>query len=323
MGRRKQQGTQEKKTKSRAGVRTRQVIIAAGIIGAVGAPVGFAATGGTLREGVRNGTATKETQIVGNFGSTTALTGGYVTRQSNLSSSGGGAVYGCRSGVGGSLANPPQNPCVRANNLAKGFAFEFNATSGDVVGTITSSSGGDTKKPFTTNATGVATGLNADRVDNLNGADIQKLVTDAAAAAAADATAKANASRDRWALVGANGTILKQSGGFTTVNCYQANANCYLDTGADATNRAVTAEILTTNGTNDAGTPIDPAVAGSGLTGETSAAPCGLDLVNCVPPGTENANVVVVAPRNSDGNPPTAAQTKYSFYVKVSAAPAG
>nr|MBA3746415.1 hypothetical protein [Solirubrobacterales bacterium] len=82
-------------------------------------------------------------------------------------------VYGCRSQAGGSRATPtPQNPCVRANNLSKGMAFELNATLGDVVGTITAGAGGDAKKPFTTNATGVATGLNADRVDNLDVAEI-------------------------------------------------------------------------------------------------------------------------------------------------------
>ncbi len=135
--------------------------------------IGVAATGNPLREGQRNGTTTRETEIVGNFGSSTGLKGGYVTRQSNLSSSGGGAVYGCRSQAGGSLATPtPQNPCIRANNLSRGLAFEFNSTIGDIVGAITVASGGDTKKPFVTNATGVATGLNADRVDNLDAAQI-------------------------------------------------------------------------------------------------------------------------------------------------------
>ena len=59
----------------------------------------------------------------------------------------------------------PQNPCIRANNLSTGFAFEFNASDGAVAGLITVGAGGDATKPFITNATGVATGLNADRVD--------------------------------------------------------------------------------------------------------------------------------------------------------------
>jgi hypothetical protein len=153
--------------------RTRSVVLATGLLVLGISPFAIARTGANLREGVRNGTATRETQIISNVGATTAVTGGYSTRQSNLSASGGGAVYGCRSGAGGSAATPtPQNPCLRANNLAKGFAFEFNASNGDVGGLISVGTGGDAKKPFTTNATGVATGLNADQVDNLDAAQI-------------------------------------------------------------------------------------------------------------------------------------------------------
>jgi hypothetical protein len=153
--------------------RTRSVVAATGLLVICVAPFASARTGGPLREGVRNGTTTRETQVISNIGSTNAPTGGYSTRQSNLSTSGGGAVYGCRSKLGGSAATPtPQNPCVRANNLSTGFAFEFNASDGPIVGLISAGTGGDTKKPFVTNATGVATGLNADRVDGLDAAGI-------------------------------------------------------------------------------------------------------------------------------------------------------
>jgi hypothetical protein len=153
--------------------RTRSVIAATGLLVICIAPFAAARTGGPLREGVRNGTTTSETQVISNIGSSLAPTGGYSTRQSNLSNSGGGAVYGCRSQAGGSAAKPrPQNPCVRANNLATGYAFEFNASHGDVAGLISVGTGGDTKRPFVTNATGVATGLNADRVDGLDAAGI-------------------------------------------------------------------------------------------------------------------------------------------------------
>ena len=155
------------------GPRTRSVLLATGVLVVGLAPFGIAATGDPLREGRRNGTTVKETEIVSNVKSTSALKGGYSTRQSNLSDSGGGAIYGCRSQAGGSHATPiPQDPCVRANNLSRGLAFEFNATVGDIVGAITAGGGGDSKKPFTTNATGVATGLNADRVDNLDASGI-------------------------------------------------------------------------------------------------------------------------------------------------------
>ena len=153
--------------------RTRSVIAATGLLVIIAAPFAGAATGDNLREGVRNGTTTRETEIVSNINSTNALKGGYSTRQSNLSASGGGAIYGCRSKAGGSAAKPlPQNPCVRANNLSTGLAFEFNAANGDVGGLISVGPGGDAKRPFTTNATGVATGLNADEVDGLDAAQI-------------------------------------------------------------------------------------------------------------------------------------------------------
>jgi hypothetical protein len=153
--------------------RTRSVVLATGLLVLGITPFAAARTGSNIREGLRNGTATRETQIISNVAATTGTTGGYSTRQSNLSSSGGGAVYGCRSGAGGSAATPrPQNPCIRANNLSSGLAFEFNASNGDTGGLITVGTGGDAKMQFTTNATGVATGLNSDEVDGLDAAQI-------------------------------------------------------------------------------------------------------------------------------------------------------
>lgn len=87
----------------------------------------------------------------------------YGTRQSNKKDGdGGGAIYGCRS-------NPGNEPCIRANNLKGGRAFEF-VTIGKEGGRI--EIGGDkTGAPLTTNATGVATGFNADKVDGKEAAD--------------------------------------------------------------------------------------------------------------------------------------------------------
>lgn len=292
--------------------RTRSVLLATGVLAVVIAPLGIAATGDTLREGVRNGTSTSETEIISNIGSSTGIKGGYSTRQSNLSSSGGGAIYGCRSQAGGSPAKPnPQNPCLRANNLSRGLAFEFQSTLGDIGGSIVVAGGGDSKIPFVTNATGVATGLNADEVDGQSASEIL-------AAAAADAKTKADAaaaaSKTRWLLVGADGTIVKQTGGFSLVNCYAANANCYIDGGGDMRNKGITATIVTANNP-DAGTDVE-------LTGDISAAPCFFDFVNCGPAGTDtgnggNAGVFVVTPRNSDGTAPIAGD-RYPFYAVIS-----
>jgi hypothetical protein len=118
---------------------------------------------------------TKETQIIANLS-------GYGTRQSNKSSSGGGAIYGCRSGAGGTAAG--NRPCIRANNLSSGSAFEF-ATTGTQGGLITT--GNANGRPFTTNATAVATGLNADRLDGKDAADfLGKTETAATATTAAN-----------------------------------------------------------------------------------------------------------------------------------------
>ena len=123
--------------------------------------------GNNVRGGARNPSSdarrayTKETEIIANLST-------YGTRQSNKSTNGGGAVYGCRSAAGGT---PKGNePCVRASNLEAGRAFEFNSNSGTEVGAIT---GPATAAPFTTTATGVATGLNADKVDGKDATDLQ------------------------------------------------------------------------------------------------------------------------------------------------------
>ena len=144
------------------------IIAAALLVALMVAPfAGAFGEGNNVRGGARNPSAdarkayTKETEIIANLST-------YGTRQSNKSNNGGGAVYGCRSAAGGT---PKGNePCVRASNLADGRAFEFNANGGTEVGAIT---GPAAAAPFTTTATGVATGLNADKVDGKDATDLQ------------------------------------------------------------------------------------------------------------------------------------------------------
>jgi len=107
-----------------------------------------------------SGAFTSETQVIANNAT-------YGTRQSNKSDTGGGAIYGCRAKEGGT--DKGSQPCIRVNNLAAGRAFEFT-TGGLEVGRITSTN--TAAAPFTTNATGVATGLNSDKVDGKNADDI-------------------------------------------------------------------------------------------------------------------------------------------------------
>ena len=86
----------------------------------------------------------------------------YGTRQSNKKDGdGGGAIYGCRSDFG-------KEPCVRANNLKGGRAFEFT-TKGKEGGSI--EVGDTTGPPFTTNATGKVANLDADKVDGKSSED--------------------------------------------------------------------------------------------------------------------------------------------------------
>ncbi|MDA0183724.1 hypothetical protein OJ997_25675 [Solirubrobacter phytolaccae] len=249
--------------------RVRHVVIASTILVLGIAPLGVAATGDALREGARNGTATKETEIISNNAT------GYTTRQSNKSTSGGGAIYGCRSTAGGSTATPPKNPCIRANNLSTGFAFEFNAVGAESAGSITVGAGGDTKKPFTTNATGVATGLNADRVD---GADAASLKT-------------------RWLLINEAGQIEEQSGGFAILDAYQTNQNVYIDSGATLAGKGLQATIAIQNKIDTDGA----AGAEPNFGGEVSVARCQTVAVECAPANSKSANALVVSPRNSDG----------------------
>jgi hypothetical protein len=143
--------------------RTLRYILVGALALAIGIPsvaVGFG-EGRSLLLGKRNPSPNasralnSETEII-------ASNGSYGTRQSNKrNGDGGGAIYGCRS-------DPGREPCVRANNLKGGRAFEFE-TIGKEGGRI--ETGDATGAPFTTNATGVATGLNADKVDGKEAAD--------------------------------------------------------------------------------------------------------------------------------------------------------
>lgn len=118
-----------------------------------------AGEGKPVRGGARNPTNNtglsyhSETQII-------AENSGYGTRQSNKGS-GGGAIYGCRSLVGG-------NGCIAAVNLKTGRAFAFTS-SGSVGGTITL--GNTSGAPLTTNAKGVATGFNANFLEGKQAKD--------------------------------------------------------------------------------------------------------------------------------------------------------
>ena len=133
------------------------VLAASVVLALVISPLAVAQTTG-LMGGKRNpskGAFSKETLVI-------ASNKDWGMRYSNRAvGGGGGLLFGCRSKPGGT---PARNyPCARSRNVADGLSFEF-LTGGSLAGTITAGRGGDNTKPFTTNATGVATGLNAERV---------------------------------------------------------------------------------------------------------------------------------------------------------------
>ncbi len=133
----------------------RYVLLSSIVLALLVSPFAIGATGSALREGKRNpssGSSSRETEIISSSKS-------YGTRQSNIrDGNGGGAIYGCRS-------RTSREPCIRANNLSAGRAFEFE-TQGVEGGRIEVKANGG--RPLTTNATGVATGFNADRVDGMH-----------------------------------------------------------------------------------------------------------------------------------------------------------
>jgi hypothetical protein len=138
------------------------IVVAAIAVALLVTPFAVAAgEGQPVRGGARNPSSnqslaySRETQIIAN--NTT-----YGTRQSNKSTSGGGAIYGCRARTG-------TKACLRGSNLSNGLAFSFATSSGTSVGRI---DGPTAAAPFTTSATGVATGLNADKVDGKDAATI-------------------------------------------------------------------------------------------------------------------------------------------------------
>jgi hypothetical protein len=155
--------------------RTRIALLTVTATGLLAAPAALAApVDGGDRNPSNNASQgyNAETQIIGeiaqNQGGHAAGTGGYVTRQSNKSDSGGGAIYGCRSKAG-------TEACVAANNLNSGDAFRFqvtptSATIGQLRFGLDINKTFD-KAPFVTNGTGLVKNLNADRVDGKSAED--------------------------------------------------------------------------------------------------------------------------------------------------------
>ena len=230
---------------------------------AISAPFAVAAgEGSVLKLGKRNptrGALTQETQVIAN-----SAINRYGTRQSNLGA-GGGAIYGCRAVAGTDLANPKSTtPCVRVNNLSTGLAFQFVGLNSATVGLIQSGANfavqNPNAKPFITNATGVATGLNADKLD---GKDADQIIAEARQSNPAGSSPSF-----AFARVTATGTTdASRSQGVTDANIKKTKPGVYCFYGltsrpknAQATLDGVPGEIATDTTTNSTADCPDPNV---------------------------------------------------------------
>jgi hypothetical protein len=140
------------------------LVISSLILALLITPLAFASNGDPMIAGGRT-TFTKITRVLGD--STT-----YATQQSNLHDGDGGAArYGCRSSAANEF-------CLLSKNTGGGGSFRFQSLNSLLGGRIeVNPPQGKTAadaKPFITNATGVATGLNADKVDGMSADEIVK-----------------------------------------------------------------------------------------------------------------------------------------------------
>ncbi|GAA5145108.1 hypothetical protein GCM10023340_13890 [Nocardioides marinquilinus] len=157
----------------------------------------------------------------------------------------------------------------------------------------------------------------------------------------------------RWVLVGMNGQIVDQSGGFTVTAGYpvlgdpgtdptalRANGNVYIDAGEDLDGHGIVASVVlqntieqNANGNTNGRAPgadVNPEFSGEIAVSRCNpAAPApAVSAANCAPPGTNTVSHFVVSPRLSDGSVTTGAGTtadpgtRKAFYVIVTDTPA-
>lgn len=220
------------------------LVISSLILALLAAPIALAANGDPMTAGGRT-TFTKITRVLGD--STT-----YATQQSNLHSGDGGAArYGCRSSAANEF-------CLLSKNTGGGGSFRFQSLNSLLGGSIeVNPPQGKTAadaKPFTTNAHGVATGLNADQVDGMSADDIVK------AAKGSEAT---------YALLSADGkTNGSRTQGVKDTNVVHTTAGVYCFSGLAAQPQTASATLDGTNGETSVDTTTNnPGAACNNATG--------------------------------------------------------
>jgi hypothetical protein len=147
-------------------------------IGVLAPPATAVGTGKPVKLGKRNpakGTVTRTTTIEAK-----TKVAKYGLRVRNRGA-GGSVLATCRSAFSLDFANPAvAAPCLRSHNTGPGEAFQFSATSAEIVGVIQTGTSfavpNPAVRPLVTNATGEATGFNSDKVDGL---DAQQIIDQA------------------------------------------------------------------------------------------------------------------------------------------------
>jgi hypothetical protein len=234
------------------------LILACAAVLAIGiTSIATGAAGDFVRIGKRNA-APGTTAIVGS-------TTGFATRQSNNTDGDGGAAsYGCRATTG-------KEACLFVLNHSGGQVFQFSSNGGTNGGRILVSppSGKSAKdvSPFTTNATGVATGLNADQVDGQSASEIIDATKPPFASVSATGTASSNSrglAQSNAVQHTGTGTYTVQFGSDISKCAYSATETTTDDAGAAAvqlvTGKTDTVQVVTRSGGGADGTgPTAPA----------------------------------------------------------------
>jgi hypothetical protein len=182
------------------------------LLALLAAPFAVASDGDPFRAGGRT-TFTRITTMLGDSST-------YATQQSNLRQGDGGAArYGCRSTAANEF-------CLLSKNTGGGGSFRFQSLNSLLGGSIeVNPPAGKTAadaKPFTTNARGVATGLNADQVDGMSADDIVK-------------AAKSDTAFSARARVSADGkSDATRTSGVTDTNIIHTTVGVYCFTGLKA-----------------------------------------------------------------------------------------
>ncbi|MEA2493278.1 MAG: hypothetical protein QOJ29_1189 [Thermoleophilaceae bacterium] len=189
------------------------LVISSVLLALLVAPFAVASDGDNVIAGGRT-TFDSITRVLGNSST-------YATQQSNLLDGDGGAArYGCRSSA-------TNEYCLLSKNTGGGGSFRFTSANSLLGGVIDvdppEGKTADDSKPFTTNATGVATGLNADEVDGMSADEIVK------------AAKTGPQALNVYARVGADGkTDKNRTDGVTDTNVVHTTAGVYCFTGLKA-----------------------------------------------------------------------------------------